>query len=321
MSLFSLLTILLLLISPALSLAAESDPRLLLDKMSHSFMERNYQGTFSFQRGDSIESLRIAHAVIDGKEYERLEYMDGDKREIIRRGHKLDCIHPGHQLVRFYQHQQNLKTTTQNASLDDYYTFTVTGMDRVAGRATINLTISPKDTHRFGYRLSLDKASGLLLRSELIGPKDKVLERFQYVEIHLNAKLTKQDFAGAQEAYHPDHAAPVAARKAMAAGDQHWKVQWLPGGFTSTVANQNFVTEDDMATFTDGMTVFSVFLERESGNKTPSQHIEGHAQKGATTAYSRAIDLSGSPHRVTVVGEIPAKTAQQIARSIALVKP
>ncbi len=325
MSFFSRLSLLLLLLTPALSLAAESNPRLLLDKMSHSFRELNYQGTFSFQRANSIESLRIAHTVIDGEEYERLEYMDGDKREIIRRGHNLDCVHPGHQLVRFYQHQQNLKSTADDPnSLGDYYRFTVDGMDRVAGRSAINLTISPKDTHRFGYRLSLDKASGLLLRSELIGPKGKVLERFQFVEISFSPDLSKEHFAGAEESYHPSHDAPAVAMRSVAAKGKNWKgqswrVQWLPGGFTSTVANQEAVAEDDMATFTDGMAVFSVFLERDSGKVKLSQAIEGRAQKGATTAYSRMLALSGQPHRVTVVGEIPAKTAQQIARSIVLV--
>ncbi len=322
MSFLSRLSLLLLLLTPALGQTAESNPRLLLDKMSHSFRELNYQGTFSFQRADTIESLRIAHAVIDGEEYERLEYMDGDKREIIRRGHNLDCVHPGHQLVRFYQHQKNLKTTAQDPnSLDDYYRFSIEGMDRVAGRSAINLSISPRDTHRFGYRLSLDEASGLILRSELIGPEGKVLERFQFVEINLNAELTKADFAGAEESYHPPHDAPTVTMQATVAKDRSWKVQWLPGGFTSTAANQDVIAQNDMATFTDGMTVFSVFLERNSGKVKLSQTIEGHAQQGATTAYSRILALSGHPHRVTVVGEIPAKTAQQIARSIVLVNP
>ncbi len=312
---------LLLLLTPALSFAAESNPRLLLDKMSHSYRELNYQGTFSYQRAGSSESLRIAHAVIDGEEYERLEYMDGDKREIIRRGHNLDCIHPGHQLVRFYQHQQNLKTDKQGStSLEQFYHFVVAGNDRVAGRSAVNLTIMPKDRHRFGYRLSLDKESGLLLRSELIDPKGRVLERFQFAEITLDAGLTQQDFAGAEDSYHPHHAAPHVTTQAATANDKSWKVQWLPGGFTSTVANQDIVAEDDMATFTDGMTVFSVFLE-SAGNKIKlSQTVEGHAQKGATTAYSRTLVLAGSPHTITVVGEIPARTAQQIARSIVLVQ-
>ena len=315
-----LLALLLLLIIPALSLAAESNPRLLLDKMVHSFRELNYQGSFTFQRADSIESLRIAHAVIDGEEYERLEYMDGDKREIIRRGHNLDCVHLGHQLVHFYQYQKNLKITAQESnSLDDYYRFTVDGMDRVAGRSAINLIISPRDTHRFGYRLSLDKTSGLLLRSELIGSEGKVLERFQFVEITLNPDLAKEHFVRAEASYHPRHDAPVAAKQAAMAKDKSWEVQWLPGGFTSTSPNPNAISGDDIATFTDGMTVFSVFLERNSGKVNLSHTIEGHAQKGATTAYSRILILSGEPHRVTVVGEIPAKTAQQIARSTVLV--
>ena len=124
-----------------------------------------------------MESLRISHAVIDGEEFERLEYMDGDRREIIRRGHNLSCVHPGSQLLRFYHQQKNLPLSPlDREGIAEYYQFNVSGTGRVAGRSVVNLEINPKDTHRFGYRLSLDKDSGLLLRTELLGPQGKVLE-------------------------------------------------------------------------------------------------------------------------------------------------
>ena len=135
----------------------------------------------------------MAHAVINGEEYERLEYMDGDTREIIRRGHNLDCIHPGHQLLRFYHQQHNLKhSRVSEKRIEQYYRFSVTGFGRTAGRQAVHLEIHPLDTHRFGYRLSLDKETGLLLRSELVGPNKKVLERFQFVDISIGDAMYSQ---------------------------------------------------------------------------------------------------------------------------------
>ena len=300
--------------------ASDISARALMDKMSHSFRELNYKGVFSFQQGDKMTSLRIAHAVIDGQEYERLEYMDGDKREIIRRGHNLTCIHPGHQLVRFYQQQQNRKhSPLDQEGIGEYYQFTVTDSGRIAGRNVINIDVSPKDTHRFGYRLSLDEETGLLLRSELRGPGGAILERFQFVDITIGEAIDIAYFEGAEDSYHAEHIAPaVDVRELQAIPEKSWMVKWLPGGFTAAVANLN-ITSDDMATYTDGLSVFSVFLERDIDPAKMAKGVEGSAQRGATIAYSRALLLAGHTHRVTVVGEIPSQTARQIAQSVALV--
>lgn len=305
-------------VSPLAS-AASLSPEEMLSRMSHSFRELNYRGTFSFQQGGSTESLRMAHAVIEGEEYERLEYMDGEKREIIRRGHDLNCVHPGHQLVRFYQHGQGFQLSDdQGRGIVDHYQLEQTGVGRVAGRKVFNLAVSPKDTHRFGYRLSLDQETFLLLRTELIGAKGKVLERFQFVEVNIGGTMAKSEFPDVASIYHADHIAPIVDAADDSPSQQGWQVKWLPAGFTSAVANMDIMT-DDMATFTDGLSVFSVFIERDIDAATIKKGIEGRAQRGATTAYSRALLLAGKPHRVTVVGEIPPHTAQQIAQSITLV--
>lgn len=292
----------------------------LLDKMSRSFRELTYRGSFSYQRGDQIESLRIAHTVIDGEEYERLDYMDGDKREIVRKGHDLHCVHPGHQLVRFYHQQQNLKKADQG--LAEHYRLTLTGEGRLAGRAVQELDVSPVDADRFGYRLALDKDTGLLLRSELLGADGEVLERFQFVDITIGEPISADFFAGEAHSYHAAHSTPLAttATKTLPADEQAgrvWMVNWVPAGFTA-VSNQKFM-QDDMATFTDGLSVFSVFMEQDVDPSTMISGAEGKAQRGATIAYSKALILAGQPHRVTVVGEIPAQTAKRIALSVMLI--
>lgn len=307
----------------------------LLDRMSRSFRELSYRGSFSYQRGDQIESLRIAHTVIDGEEYERLDYMDGDKREIVRKGHDLRCVHPGHQLVRFYHQQQSLKKA--DSGLSEYYRLTVTGESRLAGRVVKELDVSPADAHRFGFRLSLDKETGLLLRSELLAADGKVLERFQFVDITIGEPIAADFFEGAAHSYQASHLPPsvpadhslrhvesagVAKKASNSPADSSdgrvWMVNWVPGGFATAVSNQRFM-QGDMATFTDGLSVFSVFLEQDIDPSTMINGTEGKAQRGATIAYSKALILAGQPHRVTVVGEIPASTAKRIALSVMLV--
>jgi sigma-E factor negative regulatory protein RseB len=302
--------------------------RVMLDQMSHSFRELNYQGAFSFQQGDTTQSLRITHAVIDGEEYERLEYMDGERREIIRRGHHLTCIHPGHELVRLYQQHENLKQSADfhsstHLDVGDFYELSIVDQGRIAGRDSVEVLVSPKDTHRFVHRLSLDKETGLLLRSIVVGGAGKVLERFQFADIQIGENISMDRFKQGDNSYQAEHVDPESESSGQPklSGKRHWMVNWLPGGFTTVVANQKFASED-MATFTDGFSVFSVFLEKMDKTQSTKSSVdnsgEGLARRGATVAYSRALVLSGTPHRVTVVGEIPKQTARQVAQSVAL---
>jgi sigma-E factor negative regulatory protein RseB len=291
--------------------------------MFDSSRELNYQGTISFQRGSLMESLRISHAVRDGEEFERLEYMDGDNREIIRRGDNLSYIYRGDQFIRFYQQNNNVQSKSlDQRDVSEYYQFKVSGNDRVAGRLVVNVEISPKDTHRFGYRLSLDKDTGLLMRTELLGLQGKLLERFQFVEVTIGKEIPEAYFIDAEHSYDTHHGEPeLDSAQPFVISGKSWRVGWLPGGFTSVVANFESAKADDMVTFTDGLSVFSVFIEREPNAAVLNSMSEGIAHQGATTAFTKPLLLAGHPHRVTVVGEIPAQTAQKIAQSIVLLTP
>lgn len=309
-----------------------------LDRMAQSFRELNYRGAFSYMQGNSMQSFRIGHAVIEGKEFERLEFLDGEQRDVIRRDHYLDCIHSGHQLVRFYLPVPASGAKPQQAAaVSRNYTLSLDGSGRVAGREVVGIAVTPKDTFRYGYRLSLDEASGLLLRSELIGEGGQVLERFQFVDIELGMAIPKDYFNGATE----DTTASVQAEQSGAsiidrgkelpmaaqgnsgsAGEgQHWQVGWVPAGFEQTDAGSRAGVADvgaDMKIYTDGLAVFSVFIEPTTKTDV-FKSMEGSAHKGATTAYFKVLILEGRPHRVTVVGEVPRQTAELVAQSVALV--
>lgn len=65
------------LAAPAHAVEA-GDPASRLDAMSRSFRSLDYQGVFTYEQGQSLSSVRIAHAVIDGVEQERLVHLDGE---------------------------------------------------------------------------------------------------------------------------------------------------------------------------------------------------------------------------------------------------
>ena len=273
-----------------------------LDKMSRSLHQVNYHGVVTFQRGADMQAMQISHSVTDGLASERLMELTGQGAEIVRLDHPLECIHPGHQLLRLGADLQ-----AGRCGIADYYRFSVAEGELVAGRQAVQVRIEPRDMYRYGYVMELDQDTGLLLKSETIGRGAKILETFQFASLSYSGDGTTTGEAGVvhkAQHPHPDVAVPASL---VGAG---WAVNWLPRGFTGTDLP---VDAAGRRTYTDGLAVFSVFLEQLSQDIRPG---EGVVRTGATTSYTRGMHLAGEPVLVTVIGEVPLNTARMVADSI-----
>lgn len=286
------------------ALVESASARALLDKMSHSQRELTYQGAFTYERGGKIQALRVFHSVIDNQEYERLEHLDGDKREVSRHGHGPQCIHPGDKLLRLFKAQND-----NRAGVEYFYDFSIVGESRVAGRQVIELAVIPRDQYRFGHRLSLDHETALLLRSVQYDENNRILERFQFVNLSLPESIPASVFEGSKQVFEAEHVAPP---QSSTDNVYHWRLDWLPGGFTA-VTNPKIEAGMEMMTFTDGLASFSIFVEPNISNPA---FTHGRAQRGATMVYSRSVSIHGIDYRVTVLGEIPLLTAERLVNAV-----
>lgn len=288
------------------------DPASRLDAMSRSFRSLDYQGVFTYEQGQSLSSVRIAHAVVDGVEQERLVHLDGEQREFVRRGHRVDCEHAGDRLMRLdpaARFAQRAQTGVAGAQLGDHYAIEFDGSERVANHRGQRIRIVPRDPYRYGMNVVLDEASSLLLKSETTDGAGRVLERFQFVDLQIGAPVAAAELApetpGAQHAAEhtgAEEPAPFA-----------WTVAWLPEGFVATGREVRSARAGgpavEVQSYTDGLAVFAVFVERTA--ERPAR--AGQASRGATVSYVVPRD---EEHLVTVVGEIPVETAQLIANGV-----
>ncbi|HEY3698511.1 MAG TPA: MucB/RseB C-terminal domain-containing protein [Spongiibacteraceae bacterium] len=278
-----------------------------LNRLSQSMGELNYRGVMTYSRGDHQESLRVTHGTYNGEEYERLEHLDGERREVIRHGQQLTCIQLGRRLDLLF-HRHLLKAGLSD--LDPFYEVSIGEEGRVAGHRAVNLNIKPRDELRFGYRLALDYDTGLLLRSEAFDASGRVLERLQFVEVEIGQPLKKEWLGDVQSAAKtaPD---PLPIDRVIEEEQMPWKPQWLPPGFALTLAPHR--PNDEALTYSDGLAVLSIFVESTTA---PLPSGEGSAMQGATVAYTRPVQISTTPHLVVVVGDVPAATAKRVANSI-----
>src|ERR1700731_4164203 len=168
------------LISAAGSVCAQStDPLVVrreasawLARIHHAAGRENYQGTFVFQRGATVQSSKIEHVADHSGEYERLESLDGRPRTMLRHNEDVYTFIPERKVCVIDQRQSKdsfpgLVGKDTDAVLD-VYTPKLLGIDRVAGRDSEVIELDPIDHYRFGYKLWADQATGLLLRAQTL---------------------------------------------------------------------------------------------------------------------------------------------------------
>jgi len=286
----------------------------LMARMSKASRELNYQGLFTYEYRGNLTSIKVSHAVHNGQTFERILHMDGARREALRRTENLDCLRTGDMLLRGSAY----KIDDQNyARLEDYYEFHIKGDGRIANRQVVMVHVLPKDKHRYGYIIAIDKESGLLLQSVLMSHSGKPLERFQFVDLNVGMPLTELGFdldQGDFSKIAPNQTDCVGSARMAKQSASNWSAQWLPPGFV--IASHSAADEgtQESMMYTDGLAVFSVFIDTDNDRALPA--ID--ANLGATVAVLTKADINNQEYAICVVGEIPRATANQIASAISL---
>jgi sigma-E factor negative regulatory protein RseB len=295
---------------PALATAASGDnASAWLEKMERALKEESYDGIFTYMRGYHFDTIKVVHEFKDNKEIERLVSLNGPQREIIRNGDKvvfrrpksdnsaIDQVMPLGPFTHAFN--QNL------ATYQSFYDFAVLGDDRVAGRPAVKLSITPRNHDRYGYRLWLDKKTGLLLQSHLVN-RGHILEVFQFSRVDIGQAIDPADFTSTLSDAVEYQLAPMNPHNPKVASIKpDWRAAWLPSGF-KLVSSET----PDRLLYSDGIATFSVFVDR--GNSSRLGELTTHM--GGTVVITRK--LKGSAQQITVVGEVPVDTAKRVADSV-----
>lgn len=305
-----LLTALLAML-PASSFASEAERW--LERMGTALRAENYTGIFTYVRGSEIDSVRIVHRVRDGREFERLIHLNGEPREIYTDGGRSECLHlPG---TAISAHGLPLgpftRTFHENLALNrKLYEVRVGVAGRVADRPARQLLIRPRQEDRYGYELWLDEATGLLLQSVLVD-RGEALEAFQFARVEVGVELPPGALAstlpeGASRHLLRDAPADSAAAESVGGTEPGYEPAWLPQGFMQV----RLQARDNHLSYSDGLATFSLFVETAPDEELPDLVT----RVGGTVMVTR--QLAGSTEQVTLVGELPASTAQRVADSV-----
>jgi len=308
--------------------SAQSTPAQWLGRMNSAFAELDYDGVFSFWSSGNMATLRVVHMSKDNIEHERLVHLNGAPREIIREGDEVLCIlQPGDRLVAMggsIPAGPFAKAFLRDfASVASNYDMAMKGEGRIASRPAVRIAVMPRDVHRYGFRLWLDKETGLLLKSELLDEaQDSALEVFQFSQLVMGDEVSEEALKSDQPSGSViDHLRVADESVAKTKAPVKWSAGWLPEGFEMAASDLRHApaTKQDVSTlmYSDGLAAVSVFIENLP-NEAATNML---TRKGATVSVTQLVHgPDKARHLVTVIGEVPPKTAAQIASNVSYTK-
>lgn len=298
--------------------AVAADPVKLLARMHQAAHSLDYDGTFVYQRGDQLESLRILHRSGNGGMRERLISLTGAPREIIRTDSEVRCYLPDQNAVMIEHRRADRRNfpaflPESISTLGNYYRLKRGRDARVAGHRTQSVTIMPRDPYRYGYQLWADQATGLLLKASVLDEQGATIEQYMFTQISIGRPIPESEL----QAQNPGRSlvARNSADDVLSAATGEWQAERLPDGFVLTARMLRKLPAPhqpvEHLVYSDGLGVVSVFIEpARTDNKHPL--LSGVSQMGAVHVFGKLI----GDHQVTAIGEVPARTVGMIGESV-----
>jgi sigma-E factor negative regulatory protein RseB len=300
-----------------------------LKKIQSAAQTLNYAGTFVYQQGNQMRTSRVTHLLDGRNEVEKLEILDGQPREYIRKNEEIICYVPETKTLMVEKrvtHDVFPAILAANpADLSQSYSVRKGETGRIAGHDSQAVILEPKDDLRYGYKLWAEKSTGLLLRAQTLDNKKEVVEQISFTQISIGTidrNSVKPTFSNTSK-WRVENA--VTSQASLSG----WAVTSIPAGFrkvrevkrmvtdvpsslgtsTGAVGETTAVTQREVSqlVFSDGVAAISVFIEPGTQSRT-----EGSMRQGAMNIVGKRQ----GDYWLTIVGEVPPAAIRQVANSI-----
>jgi len=306
----------LLLLALAVPAAASGQPAAmdLMQSMVKAMQNLSYQGRFVYRHDEQLESMLITHIKDADGERDSLLSLNGEAREIFRDPHSQTCVWPNSKKVEVDERQSQsfspLWIADDIERLSRFYEFKILGDDRVAGHRSKHLQVMPKDGFRYGYEIWIHADNHLLLKSDMLDEKGRVIEQVMFTQLDVIPSHETASFAlmpSLSNEYDWSRERSISAESGENVAS--WTVETSPAGFwrSSVVHQAQGEAQKHQLIFTDGLATVSVFIEPGSVDS-----LQGMSSMGAVHAYGV---LQGGTS-ITAVGEVPLATVELLAKSV-----
>jgi len=298
--------------------APAEDPLAWLQRAAQAARSVSYAGTFVHTNGDRTNTVRISHAIVGNDEHERIEPLDGPAYEIVRKNDEMYCYFPDAKTVRldrrvtarFFPALLSGPANAVNASYD----VKLGATEKVLGYECRWIRLEPRDAMRHGLSVCSESGTGLVLRARTLNEKRQPIEHYTFTDLKIGPQATRGDMKSIFEARVKRWMTDSQPREEAKATDTGWSVTDAPANFFKVAELRRSLPNREQPVsqliYSDGVASLSVFVEP---NKGPARSAEASNEDGATSFFVRPMGET----LVSVLGEVPLATAQQVARSVA----
>jgi len=306
------------LVACAAQAAPGEDPLAWLQRAAQAARGTSYAGTFVHTNGDRTSTVRITHSIVGKDEHERIEPLDGPAYEIVRKNDEMFCHFPDAKTVRLDRRISarffpTVLSGPPNAVATSY-DVKLGPTERVLGLDCRWIRLEPRDGMRHGQSVCSEVETGLVLRARTFNDRRQPIEHYTFTELKIGPQATRTDVKSIFEARVKRWISDSQPREETRTLDTGWVVTNAPAGFFKVAEVQRSLPGRQhpvsQLIYSDGLASLSVFVEP---NKGPSRSAEASNENGATTFFVRPMGET----LVSVLGEVPLATAQQVARSVA----
>ena len=303
--------------------AQAREVRAWLLRIHEAASHRNFQGTFVVSGGGSVSSARIAHFCEGPNQFERSESLDGLARHVYRHNDVVTTLWPAKRVATVEQRTMLAEFPALLQAGDDriaeFYEVRPQGAERIAGHEANVLVVKPRDGHRYGYRLWAEQATGLLLRADVLGERNEVLETSAFSDVAIGVKPQPESVLAPMkklEGYRVVRPVLIAT-KLEAEG---WMLRQTAPGFREVSCVRrpmdNAAVGDRQvlqAIYSDGLTYVSVFIEPFDAQRHTRSML-------ASVGPTQTLMQQQGDWWVTVVGDVPAATLRTFAKGLERLK-
>ena len=297
---------------------AERDMAQWVERMHSAPCRKSYAGVFVVMSANgAMSSSRIWHACDGAQQMERVESLSGTPRTVFRRNDEVRTFLPQARVVRTDRRDAAglfpRVPVVSGTSMAQFYTSQLLGQERVAGFVADVVWFKPVDALRFGYRLWVERDTGLVVKLQTLALDGRVLEQAAFSELDLNASVRVEQLSRLMDSTsgYKVVAPTVVKTTAQAEG---WALRQPVAGFVPVSCHRRAVSAADDAQsvlqclYSDGLASVSLFLESFDPQRHPAQsQVSG---MGATQLLAQRV----SPDTwLTAVGEVPQQTLRLFA--------
>jgi sigma-E factor negative regulatory protein RseB len=303
-------------------------------RMQGAAASSNFQGTLVYSAAGTVSSTRVAHYAVDGQVFEMLEALDGQQHRMARHNDTVHMLWPQTQVAVIEKRETLAAWSTTPQRIDAFaleqYELRREADARVAGRHAAVFWMQPRDGLRYAQRFWADRATGLMLRADLL-----VAQQAPAPAAVANANPPAQPKPGSGGEWQPLESTAFSALELGVVPKPQQVLQGMqPGaGYTITRPQQRLTALDAEgwvlarpvpgfrlaasvlrgmeaasprvpvfhALFTDGLTLVSLFVESFDAQL---HRAESAGQRGATASLTQRR----GEHWFVAVGDVPVST-------------